>query len=195
MQNNAQTKARKLMAVAQAISQLSKDESTQVGALLIGDEGEGGPWGYNGAPRGCAADEDERFQQRPEKYMWAEHAERNAIYAAARTGFRTVGCTIYVTHPPCMDCARAIVQAGIKRVVTVRPPPAFIERWREHMSRSQRLFDECDVIYEELDEKSHCPEAGRGLIKYQQDAGKVVRPPDRDVQDGVEACTSPRFFV
>lgn len=151
MQNNAQTKARKLIAIAHAISQLSKDESTKVGALLISSDGGGGPWGYNGAPRGCAADEDERFQRRPEKYMWAEHAERNAIYTAARTSFNTVGCTIYVTHPPCMDCARAIVQAGIKRVVTVRPSAGFVERWKEHMSRSQRLFDECGVAYEEIE--------------------------------------------
>ena len=83
--------------------------------------------------------------------MWAEHAERNAIYSAARTGFSTVGCTIYVTHPPCMDCARAIVQAGIKRVVTVRPSADFVERWEEHMTRSQRLFDECGVKYEEIE--------------------------------------------
>ena len=149
-QNNAKTKARKLIAIAQSIAQLSKDESTQVGALLIGAEGEGGPWGYNGAPRGCSADEDERFQQRPEKYMWAEHAERNAIYAAARTGFSTVGCTIYVTHPPCMDCARAIVQAGIKRVVTAEQNADFYERWKEHILRSRRLFHECGVEFEVL---------------------------------------------
>ena len=50
-----------------------------------------------------------------------------------------------------MDCARAIVQAGIKRVVTVRPSAGFVERWGEHMSRSQRLFDECGVAYEEIE--------------------------------------------
>lgn len=141
------------MAIAQAVSTLSKDSSTKVGALILGKDGEGGPWGYNGAPRGCYADEDHRFMERPEKYMWAEHAERNAIYTAARTGFRTVGCSIYVTHPPCMDCARAIVQAGIKRVIAVRPTAEFAERWAEHITRTKQLFAECGVLYSFIDKE------------------------------------------
>lgn len=124
----------------------SKDASTQVGALLIGPDGEGGPFGYNGAPRGCAADEDDR-QERPEKYFWFEHAERNVIYTAARTGFRTVGCMLVITHPPCMDCARAIVQAGIKHVVWKLPTLEFAARWAEHAERVARLFDECGVTW------------------------------------------------
>ena len=189
------TKDQKIMGIARSISLLSKDTSTQVGALLIGAEGEGGPWGYNGAPRGCSADEDQRFQERPEKYFWAEHAERNAIYSAARTGFRTIGCTIFVTHPPCMDCARAIVQAGIKRVVTVEQTAEFYERWKEHISRSMRLFDECGVTYEVLNEESHSPEVNRRAVEHQQDAGEVLWPADRDVQDWLEARKAAGFPV
>jgi dCMP deaminase len=137
-------KRRKFLAIADAVANLSKDDSTQVGALILGPDGEGGPWGYNGAPRGCSADEDDR-RHRPEKYYWFEHAERNAIYSAARTGFSTVGCTMYVTHFPCMDCARAIVQAGIKRVITYMPADEFVERWGEHMIRTKQLFEECGV--------------------------------------------------
>jgi dCMP deaminase len=144
-QSAQSSKASKYLKIALAIAQLSKDESTQVGALLLGANGEGGPWGYNGAPRGCSADEDER-KERPEKYFWFEHAERNALYAAARTGFQTIGATIVVTHFPCMDCARAIVQAGIKRVIAPRPTSEFLERWKEHISRALRLFDECGVF-------------------------------------------------
>lgn len=140
----------KFLAIAQSVAALSKDPSTKVGALLLGPDGEGGPWGYNGAPRGCAADEDERFHQRPEKYFWAEHAERNAIYTAARTGFRTVGATMYITHAPCMDCARAIVQAGIKRVVFPVTEPELYERWKAHFDRAELLFDECTVEVEIL---------------------------------------------
>lgn len=138
----------KFIAIAQSIAALSKDPSTKVGALILGPDGEGGPSGYNGAPRGCSADEDSRFQNRDEKYYWAEHAERNAIYAAARTGFRTVGATIYITHPPCMDCARAIVQAGIRKVVFPEPTPEFTARWGESFRRAFLLFNECQLDVE-----------------------------------------------
>lgn len=144
------TKHLKFLAIAQSIAELSKDPSTKVGALLLGPQNEGGPWGYNGAPRGCKADEDYRFGNRDEKLHWAEHAERNAIYAAARTGFRTVGATIYVTHPPCIECARAIVQAGIKKVVFPEPTGEFSERWSDSFRRASYLFSECDLEVEML---------------------------------------------
>ena len=50
-----------------------------------------------------------------------------------------------VTHMPCMDCARAIVQAGIRRVVTREPDPAFMHRWSDHVIRARQLFEECGV--------------------------------------------------
>lgn len=147
------TKDHKFMELAYARARFSKDPSTQVGAIIVGPAMEDRSSGYNGAPRGCSADEpgDDRREVRPEKYFWFSHAELNAITNAARVGVPLEGCTMYVTHPPCMDCARAIVQAGIKRVVTVRPSAGFVERWEEHMSRSQRLFDECGVAYEEIE--------------------------------------------
>ena len=147
------SKNHKFMGLAYARAQFSKDTSTKVGAIIVGPAGEDRASGYNGAPRGCSADApgDPRGTERPEKYFWFSHAELNAITNAARVGVPLEGCTIFVTHPPCMDCARAIVQAGIKRVVTVRPSAGFVERWEEHMSRSQRLFDECGVAYEEIE--------------------------------------------
>jgi dCMP deaminase len=51
------------------------------------------------------------------KYIWFEHAERNAIYQAARRGLSTEGCTMFVELTPCVECARAIIQAGITQVV------------------------------------------------------------------------------
>ena len=149
-------KAAKYMEIAYAVSKLSKDESTQVGAIVLGGANEIRSLGYNGAPRGCTADEDERGTTRPEKYFWFSHAELNAITNAARVGTPLAGSSLLVTHPPCMDCARAIVQAGITRVVTVRPPADFVERWREHMSRTQRLFDECGVEYLEIEGEVKC---------------------------------------
>jgi len=53
----------------------------------------------------------------PSKYTWIEHAERNAIYQAARRGLPTQGCIIFVELSPCVDCVRAIIQAGLEEVV------------------------------------------------------------------------------
>ena len=140
-------KLAKYMGIVDAIAKLSKDQSTQVGALILGPSFEVRSVGYNGAPRGCSADEDERGATRPEKYFWFSHAELNAITNAARVGTPLAGSSIVVTHPPCMDCARAIVQAGIIEVFTRMPAPEFLERWREHADRTQRLFEECKVNY------------------------------------------------
>ena len=147
------TKDHKFMELAYARARFSKDPSTQVGAIVVGPSGEDRASGYNGAPRGCSADEpgDARRDTRPEKYFWFSHAELNAITNAARVGTPLEGCTIFVTHPPCMDCARAIVQAGIKRVVTVEQGADFYECWKEHILRSRRLFHECGVAYEEIE--------------------------------------------
>ena len=138
----------KYIGVAHAIAKFSKDQSTQVGAVVIGPTQEVRSMGYNGAPRGCKADEDIRGATRPEKYFWFSHAELNAITNAARVGTPLAGSTIVVTHFPCMDCARAIVQAGIVRVVTNEPDAAFMHRWAEHVKRAMVLFNECRVEVE-----------------------------------------------
>jgi dCMP deaminase len=76
--------------------------------------------GWNGFPRGVDDDVDERHE-RPAKYLWTEHAERNAIYNAAAIGAATAGCTMYLPWYPCTGCARAIIQSGISEVVCVEP--------------------------------------------------------------------------
>ena len=141
------TKARKYLDIAYATGRLSKDSSTQVGALVLGPSKEVRSIGYNGAPRGCSADEDERFLTRPEKYFWSSHAEANAITNAARVGTPLEGSTLIVTHPPCMECAKLIVQSGIRTVWSAKPDSEFQERWHEHIIRVHRLFKECDVEY------------------------------------------------
>lgn len=75
--------------------------------------------GYNGLPRGVEACDEERHSRVDgKKYLWFEHAERNAIYSAARSGTSLEGCRIYITAFPCADCSRAIIQAGIVEVNT-----------------------------------------------------------------------------
>lgn len=103
-----------LMGFARHAATKSKD-STQVGAALVGPEREVRLTSYNGPPRGVVDTEDRR--ERPQKYLFASHAEANLIAFAAREGIRTKGCTVYVTHYPCSACARTLIQAGVTRVV------------------------------------------------------------------------------
>ncbi len=103
-----------LMGFAQHAARKSKD-STQVGAALIGPEGEVRLTGFNGPPKGVLDLPDRR--ERPRKYLFAAHAEQNLIAFAAREGIRTAGCTVYVTHSCCSACARTLIQAGVVKVV------------------------------------------------------------------------------
>lgn len=106
--------------LARTIAGWSKDRSRQVACVIVGPNHEIRATGYNGFPRGVD-DSVESRHQRPAKYRWTEHAERNAIYNAARTGVSTMGCTAYLPWYPCMDCARALVQSGIIIVVAIEP--------------------------------------------------------------------------
>lgn len=91
------------------------DPATQNGAVLVAPTGAVLALGANHFPRGVR-ESPERWE-RPAKYQWVEHAERNAIFDAARRGVPTQGLTLYCPWFACADCARAIVQAGIKEVV------------------------------------------------------------------------------
>jgi dCMP deaminase len=107
--------------LAAHISTWSKD-STKVGCVIVGTEREILSTGYNGFPRGIQeGQEDDPRTQRPVKYQWTEHAERNAIYNAARNGIRLDGASLYTNWFPCSDCSRAIIQSGIKLVAGIEP--------------------------------------------------------------------------
>ena len=108
------------MGMARFVKSKSKDRNTQVGAVIVAQDQAVKSTGWNGFPRGVGDDVNERHD-RPAKYRWTEHAERNSIYNAARHGIATLGSTMYSTHMPCCDCARAIVQSGIVELVTVEP--------------------------------------------------------------------------
>ena len=90
----------KFMRLAEEIADWSKDRSSKVGCVIVGPSNEIRSTGFNGFPRGVADDISERLT-RPEKYLWTEHAERNAIYNAARAGISLEGCTMYLPWFPC----------------------------------------------------------------------------------------------
>ena len=132
--------------ICKVVSARSKDPHTQIGCVIAGPNREIRSTGYNSFPRGIRDDVPERLE-RPAKYLWIEHAERNAICNAARSGTSTEGCTIYVEIMPCMDCARAVVQAGIVEVVVSgdRMAEYSSQYYDEHFSLVETLFAEAKV--------------------------------------------------
>ena len=131
--------------IAQQVKEKSKDERTKVGAVIVGKDKEIVSTGYNSFPRGIVDNRPER-QERPEKYFWFEHAERNAIYNAARIGVSTKGCTKYLTCGiPCADCARGIINAGISRIFVTRAQGPSSQKWQDSAERSMDMFDEAGV--------------------------------------------------
>lgn len=126
------------------IAQKSKDTSTKVGCVIVSQDNTILSTGFNGFPRGIVEkismpswdesnsrmdeiwDENQKAAenisarwQRPEKYFWVEHAERNAIYNAARNGIKILGAKAYLNWEPkpCADCTRALIQAGIVEII------------------------------------------------------------------------------
>ena len=140
--------------IAETVSRKSKDDRTQIGAVIVGKDKEIVSTGYNSFPRGINDFKKER-QERPEKYFWFEHAERNAIYNAARIGVSTKGCTMYLTcGVPCADCARGIINAGIVRIFVARGGGAKSQKWIDSAERSMEMFEEAGVSVQWYDEFS-----------------------------------------
>lgn len=136
-------KARKFMAVAQAVASLSK-ENTKVGAVIVGRGWEIRSTGYNGLARGV--EEHEQRRHGPDRYLYLCHAEENAIVQAARSGTPVDDCSIIVSGlPPCMTCARMIVQSGIKSVYYPPPPSEMKPRWEVEAALAQEIFAEAGV--------------------------------------------------
>lgn len=133
------------MQMAKLVASKSKDKSTQCGAVVVGDGQTILATGYNGFPRYVNDNVPERHE-RPEKYFWTEHAERNAIYNAARNGSKLLSSTMYITGHPCADCARAIIQAGIVRVILPEKDPfLLLDRWTESVTKAKTLLKEAGV--------------------------------------------------
>jgi dCMP deaminase len=139
--------------LAYLIAQRSPDLSTQLGAVIVAPDQTIRSTGYNGWPRGIAEfeDDDPRWN-RPNKYHWMAHAERNAIDNAIRNGVAVDGCTLYTILMPCADCARGIVQTGIKRVVfdenAMREFTKHMlnsQTWVEGLEATRQMFKETNI--------------------------------------------------
>ena len=134
---------RRFLDLAAHIAGWSKDPSTKVGCVVVGEDREIRSTGFNGFPRGIS-DDNERLTDRAKKYPLICHAEENAIMHAARIGMTLKNCVAYVTWPPCSRCARSLIQAGVAEVIF--PDGCEIpERWREDFDTSQGMLTEAGV--------------------------------------------------
>ena len=133
------------MAVANLIASWSKDPSSQVGAVAIRRDTHAIlATGFNGFPRGVK-DLPEKYADRAAKYPRIVHAEANCIAHAARHNVSLEGAALYVTHPPCPDCAGLIINAGIQEVIHPPIDDDFKARWGEMLKVSEEMLREASV--------------------------------------------------
>ena len=131
--------------LAELISTWSKDPSKKIGAVAIGSKRQILAQGYNGFPRGISDSED-RYEDRQRKYELVVHAEMNVIYNASYNGVSLDGATLYVHGlPVCSECAKAVIQVGIKNVIMRELVPE--DRWLESWTKSKEMFKEAGVYY------------------------------------------------
>jgi dCMP deaminase len=134
---------KRYLALAKEVASWSKDPSTQVGAVTVGNKKEVLSQGFNGFPRGIIDSED-RYNNRETKYKYVVHAEMNAIYNATYSGVSLDGAVLYVYGLPiCSECAKGIIQVGIKKVIIEKSKE--LDNWNESVALSQEMFDEAGV--------------------------------------------------
>lgn len=133
------------MGIALLSANRSKDPGTQVGACIVSPEKKILTMGYNGMPTGCSDDMmpwEREGEPLETKYMYVCHAEFNAIL---NNGGRSLkGATLYSTLFPCNECAKAIIQSGIARVVYLEDKYAETDS----VIASKRMFDMAGVVYD-----------------------------------------------
>lgn len=133
----------RFLRLAREISTWSKDPSTKVGAVLVGPGRDVISVGYNGFARGCC-DHPDKYADRATKLASVIHGEENALLFSDR--WRLLGATCY-TFPwqPCGPCASKLIQAGIKRVVSLTADDAVIKRWGASLEVGEANFKDSNV--------------------------------------------------
>lgn len=135
--------ATRMLDLAKEVSSWSKDPSTKVGAVITTKDGSPVSWGFNGMPMGIDDTISDRHE-RPTKYKWYCHAERNAMDLAPRP---LDGCVMFVTYSPCSSCAQSIIQRKISTVVVdanyLNDP--MVLRWQDDMRVAADMMQEAGV--------------------------------------------------
>tara|TARA_R100000315_G_C5169274_1_gene97638 strand:- start:210 stop:647 length:438 start_codon:yes stop_codon:yes gene_type:complete len=128
----------RFLEMAKMVGSWSKDPSTQVGAVIVDDDRRVISLGYNGFPKGVA--DNNRLEDRKEKYKMIVHAERNALLFA---NVSVKDATIF-TYPfmPCPVCTGMIIQSGIQRVVSLQTDNP---RWQQDFEISRKMLEEAEI--------------------------------------------------
>ena len=141
------------MQLAEEVAKWSKDPNTQVGAVIVGSKGQILSQGYNGFPRGIS-DTVKRLNDRDTKLKFIVHAEMNAIYNATYSGVSLDGSTIFIHGlPACSECAKGIIQVGIKRVIVSKQCIENKPHWNDSWNKSKAMFAEAGIAVFVIDEK------------------------------------------
>lgn len=127
----------------QKVASESDDPSRKVGCFILNQDGDELAHGTNKLPKGCQL-LPERVQS-PLKYLWIEHAERNAIADAAKRGVSLQNCTLFTNYWPCADCMRMIIQSGITKVVSLHEPDFEHHRWGQQFQISMQMLEEAGL--------------------------------------------------
>jgi len=139
------------MKQAYLVAEKSKDPSTKIGSVIVKDNHIISS-GFNGFPIGVN-DTQERYNDREAKYKFVVHSEANAVLSAARFGTATIGTTLYTQALPCHDCAKCIIQGGIRNIVVHKKWPQMSHsNWVESMKISGIMLHESGVEIKYLDE-------------------------------------------
>lgn len=140
------------MDVAKVVASKSKDKSMKVGTVIVSANNSILASGYNGFPRGVDEEVLPARSERPEKYFWTEHAERNAVYNAALNGVKLCYSIAYSTAHPCVECARAFIQSGVSDLyLPIKENDALTlagrwEAWEDQIDKSLEILDASGVI-------------------------------------------------
>jgi dCMP deaminase len=138
------------LSIAKEVASWSKDPSTKVGAVIVGNKGQILSQGYNGFPRGIL-DDEERLNVREIKLSLIVHAEMNAIYNATYSGVCLDNSTLYVYGLPiCSECAKGIIQVGISKIVIPEQSIMLRKEWMESWYHSNKMFNEANIKVEIL---------------------------------------------
>jgi len=132
--------------LADHIALWSEDSSTKCGCVLVNPENNAVvSIGFNGLPRGITPVDTLNKEGLVDKYLWYEHAERNAIFNAAQLGVCTKGSVAFVTHMPCCDCMRALAQSGIIKIFFNKDNKMGSDNWIENFKTSKRMARQLNV--------------------------------------------------
>jgi dCMP deaminase len=134
---------RKLLKIAYSEAKKSTNPATQNGAVLVDDKGNVVLSATNSFPDGI--EETKERQIKPLRHKFSVHAEKNVLYRAARLGLKTKGLTMVCPWAACSDCAQAIIQTGIRRLVTHKQALDKSGHWQENIRLAFSMLHEAGV--------------------------------------------------